>query len=186
MKPLHEYRVGQLYRPTRTRWDEGVDYNYRSGSHELRMFLGGPTQREIRDITQGPCEFALLPYKDVLFFLYRFGTALPWSDATYSFHLVRRSLPDEAIPPGPAQMQEPHDLLTVILVDATTGVIKGLRVATFSPAFTAALRSSIQRQVESPWPGDKEYDRQLAEAYAKYPSSQAMLKDAISRTVGGK
>jgi hypothetical protein len=50
---MHTYIVGQLYDPSRKSWPEGADYNFRAGGHELRIFLGRATPREIAAVGIG-------------------------------------------------------------------------------------------------------------------------------------
>ena len=115
-QPFTAVEVGRPYSLTRSRWPEGVDYNYRAEQHELRLFFDSPRPSEIKDITKNPARFALAVSGDVIFFCYKFG-ALPWSDATYSIHLVPAD--QQTLPPvtGPDE----RALLTVILIDALTG-----------------------------------------------------------------
>lgn len=182
---MHAYRVGQLYSTKKTSWPESGQFNHRAGANELVLFYRRPDAEEIRDVRQGEAEFALLIKGDIICLLYRFGNAIPWSDAPYSWHLVKKTYPDQATIPEPANVPEPHDTLQVILVDAGNGVIKALRLLTFSPAFSTALRLAIREQANRPWPGDAAYDRQLAVLYGMYPNSKLMIKDATARTKGG-
>jgi hypothetical protein len=175
------YSVGKPYIDDRRNWPENVEYNYRQGAHELRMFLANPKPWEVEAIRTGPCEFALAVEGDLLFLLYHFGKAVPWSDAPYSWHLVpaeQRTLPE------PTEAVEPHDTLQIILVDALTGIVRGLRMVSFSQAFSIVLRTAIREQAAQPWPGGAEYDRQLAEVYRRY-DTDALLARARSRTEGG-
>jgi hypothetical protein len=57
---MHLYAVGQPYDPRRQHWGEGADYNWRAGGHELRVFLGHATPREIAAIKTGRVEFGAL------------------------------------------------------------------------------------------------------------------------------
>lgn len=93
---MAEYRVGEPYIPGRTRWPEGVDFNYRSGALELRLFFSRLGDRDVRDIRQRECEFALYVEQPLIVLLYRFGQAVPWSDAPFTIGLVplkQRTLP---------------------------------------------------------------------------------------------
>jgi hypothetical protein len=182
MSQLYRYQVGQPYIPGRRNWPEAVEYNYRQGAHELRAFLPNLRPWEVEAIREGPCEFALAVERDVLFLLYHFGKALPWSDAPYSWHLVPE---DQRTLPEPAGLVEPHDTMQIVLVDALTGIVKALRMVSFSPAFTVALRSAIRDQAARPWPGGDEYNRQLDAIYGHY-SSEQLLARAVSRTEGGR
>jgi len=76
-------------------------------------------------------------------------------------------------------------LLTVMLIDASTGILKVMRAVTFSPEFTAAINHAVYEQSQRPWVGDMAYNRQVEAAYAKYPSVPAMVK-AAKLTKGGE
>lgn len=185
-KLLHAYSVSQRYHPDRASWPDGVtQYNYRSGGHELILFLARPRSTEVQTVKRGNTEFALVTQDDLLLLLYRFdknGDGLPWGDAPYSWHLVpadQRDLPSEPETP------ERRDLLHVLLVDAADGLIRAIRVVTLSPSFTAVLRGSIREQAARPWPGDAAYDRQLQALYQRFPQTAEMLPLATARTPGG-
>ena len=182
---LHHYEVGKPCVAGRTSWSEAAEYNYRAGQHELRLFWRHPMPAEIQAVKHGRVDFALLVEKDIIFLLFRFGNAVPWSEAPYSWHLVKRKVPGEADLPEPHGSSEGRDLLTIILVNAATGIIEALRVVSWSPAFSAALRLAIRDQAARPWPGDVEHQRQLNNAYRRWPTSAAMVRDATSRTRGG-
>jgi hypothetical protein len=180
-QPITAVRVGKPYSATRTVWPEGADYNYRSDQHELRLFLASPTNKEVIDITKRPSAFALAVSGDVIFLCYRFG-GQPWGDATYSIHLVPAD--QRTIPPVTSATE--HALLTVILVCATTGYVRGLRAVTFPPAFTQALHSAIRQQAARPYPGQADYDAQIASIYAVHDSAGIASALATVTCQGGR
>lgn len=156
---MHAYVVGQPYSKTRTRWPEVVEYNYRGGEHELRAFLEKPAAGEIAAIKAGACKFGVMVVDPVIFFLYDFGDGKIDGDAPFSMHLVPAS--ERQAPPALAPGQQV--LLHVILVDATTGIIKALRVVSMSPAMSAALHEAIKHQLDDPFEFDgKKFDETVA------------------------
>ena len=178
----HVLEVGKPYISGRREWPEGVEYNFRAGGHELRMFLHGPRASEVEAVRKGECEFALVVKGPVIFFMYRFGKAVYWSDPSYSWHMVpedQRTLPD---PEG----LETRALLHMLLVDAKNGLVLALRTVSFSPAFTRALHDAIRAQAASPWVGQATYDAALADLYRRYPTSDDLLRCAAVRTWGGE
>lgn len=179
---MHKIQVGQPYSLRRSSWPETPQYNYRAGGHDLRLFYSRPRPPEIASVQEGEARFALAIYRDVIFLCYRFGEHIPWSDCTYSWHLV-----DEAGRTLPPDWTEPEAraLLTTVLVDADTGIVKALRVTSFSPSFTRQLHDAIRKQANRPWPGSEEYDRQWAHIYNAYTSSQIATKLALVRCKGG-
>lgn len=179
------YEVGRPYIPGRSTYPEAVQYAYRAGGHELLMWLGSPTAREIRDLRQGPAQFALFVRQPVIVLLYRFGE-MPWSDAPTTWHLVpeaERQRPPSATEAG---IREPHALLQLIVVDADTGLVRVLRACSWSPAFTAAVHLALAEQADAPWPGRAAYDAAVNAIYADYPTTERLLAAATIRTTGGR
>jgi hypothetical protein len=179
---MHSLEIGKLYHPGVRHWPEGGEYNFRSGGHELLLRFAHPAAQEIEDVRRGECEFALAPVGDILFFLYRFGQAMRWSDAPYTWHLLPE---DQRILSQPPDTEKSRVLLQVILLDASTGIVQALRGVTLSPAFTRSLHTAIRGQMKTPWVGGQKYDRQLASAYRRYPSSADLLAFATARAEGG-
>ena len=182
MRQMHLYQIGQLYSPARTDWPEVVDYNYREGTHEIRIFLPNPSPGEIAGIQSGKCEFALYLSGSVIFLLYTIAGAVRWSDAPFSWWLV----PDhERQMPNPEPTDVERALVQIVLVDASTGVIKAMRAITWSPEFTAAIHKAIREQASRPF-DRAEHDRIIAATYRKFPDSADMLNVATFRTIGGE
>lgn len=165
------YRVGALYHPSRRSWPEVAQYSYRGGGHELVLFLRQPTSREVRAARQCLASFAFYADQDLLVLLYAFGDGLPWSDAPFSWHLVPEA--ERILPPETGG--EERALLSVVLVNAATGIIRALRAVTLSPTFTRLLHDTIREQAARPWPGDAAYDAELAALYQRYPSTAKLL-----------
>lgn len=180
MQPLYSYKVGERYHPDRTSWPESPQYNYRAGAHMLDLFYRNLSASEIDDIRFAPVELAINTQasKDVIFFLYRFGSA-PWSDAPYTWHMVTK---DEQTMPATLADGE-GQLLSVTLVEATNGIIRALRVVSMSPHFSRKLHDAIRAQAARPF-DQATYDAELARCYQRYPDSQALLAGAV-RTHGG-
>lgn len=160
---LHVYQIGAPYVPGRTSWPERAEYNYRGGGHELLLFYPQLTQREITAITRRPAEFGAVAVGPVLFFLYKFSTDSEWSDCPYAWHLVKQQRPDEATEPPPLEEGE-RALLSIVLVEATTGLIVGLRTVSLSIALARALHQAIRDQIAAPWDAAA-YDRALQDVY---------------------
>ncbi len=184
---MHLYVTGQPYHPGRTSWPEAVEYNFREGAHELRLFFPDPSPGEIAGVESGPAEFALLAEREAIFLLFQFGggqpgRGLPWSDAPYNWWL---NPPELRTLPNPEPGPDERALLHVYLIDAATGILAAQRALTFSPAFTAALHAAIRRQARSAWEGPAAYDKALARLYRRYPVPAVMLAAAPVECLGG-
>lgn len=174
------YQVGALYHPQRTRWPERIEYNYRAQTHELRLFLARLTPDEIAAIATGPAELAVVVRLPVILVLCRFGTALPWSEAPYTIHLVPAA--ERTIPPVLAPDERP--LLHVILVEATTGIIRAVRVIALAPRLAQALHTAIREQAAQPWDAAA-FDQQLARLQQQgTPAQYARQATARMRLAG--
>jgi hypothetical protein len=178
---VYTLTVGKPYLEGRTDWPERVEYNYRGGGHELRLFYPDPRPDEIADYREGPARFAFAVAGDVVFFCWKFG-GQPWCDSTYSIHLVTA---DERQAPPDWTEAEARAALTVILVEAKSGLVAALRYLTFSPDFTRRLHEAIRKQYGRPWPGDASYLAQAKRIYAAYSSDRIANALALARCKGG-
>lgn len=165
--PMHAYTVGELYNPSRTRWPEVAQYNYRGGEHELILFFNQPSPAEIRDVQKGEAEFRLFVQHDQIILVWRFGR-IPWSDAPYTIHRVPES--ERVLPQPPRDIQNLRVFLHIVLVDADSGVIRALRAITLSSEFTAALHAAILDQAALPWDAVG-YDLRLRTIQDRYTSA---------------
>lgn len=166
-----------------TSYPPGPHYNFDISGHVLRIAAPRLRFREIDDVRRSPCEFAVAVHGPIVFLLYRFGRAIPWSDCPYSWWLVP---PEQRQLPARYANGEPHALVTVILIESTDGIVQALRAVTISPALTAALYLAIHQQSETPWVGQDAYQRALDDVYARYPTASALLATARARSAGGR
>jgi hypothetical protein len=141
--------VGKPYHPGRQAWPDGTDYDYRSGEHELRIFLADPMAKEVAAVESGPVEFGMFAEPEGLFVVTRFGRTLSF-DCSYQWHRVD---PAERVLPPPHEETSPalRALVSIILVDATTGIVRALRAVSYSPEFTRAIHRAIAGQAAAPF-----------------------------------
>lgn len=180
---MHTIRVGELLVPGRTAWPEQNDFHYYDAGYELRVFMARPTRDELRGVKEGPWEFAVTCLEGILFLCFRCGrggTGLPWSDASYSWHLVpqdRRVLP-------PATTEESRALLQVLVVDAATGRVAAIKAITLSPDCTRVLNQIIADQVSAPF--DPAAHRQTVERILRRYFTEQLVSMALARCIGGE
>ncbi len=167
--------VGKPYRPGVPRLAPGINYNFRGGQHELLLILDKLKPSDIEEVRKGPCEFGALVFERIVFFLYRFGSAIEWSDAPYSIWQLPE---DERIAPE-RPSPESRALLTVILVDADHNRIEALRAVTLSPVVTLTLQGAIAVQLAEKI-SVRDYQAAIDAAYRRWPSTAGMLAEAIT------
>ena len=151
MSTLHALEVGKPYDPRLRSWSEGADYNFRSGAHELRIFLARPTRSEVEAIRAGPVDFGFFTEPMGLFLITQFGSRLSF-DCSYHWQRMAEATGDRTLPP-PLEETSPalRALVTIILIEATNGTVLALRTVTFSPEFTRAIHEAIADQAAGPY-----------------------------------
>lgn len=174
--------VGKPYGAPR-RWPEGGEFNCRAGGLELLLRFGQLSRQEIDDCARGECEFAILVEGLVVFFLYRFGKSIRWSDAPYSWWLVPE---DQRTPPTWAPGEQSRQILQVVLLDAANGTVKAIRAVSLPPPLSAAIDVAVRSQASTPWVGQKAFDAAIAAAYTKHTKTESMVAAATARSKGGE
>ena len=165
-------QVGEIYSSKHTEYSEATQYCYYNGVHDLALFWSRPTLKEINGFLSQPLELAVYVEQSVLFLLYRIVDICEWSDVAYNIQQLR---PEEQTVPTDVPGNRAGVQMT--LVNADSGIILARRMLNISPAMTQALRHTLQEQTLTPL-SRYEYEAQVQQAYARYPDSDAMLKDA--------
>lgn len=172
---MYVYEVGKPYSNTRSSWPEVVEYNYLDGQHVLRMFLNGLGASDVDGVARGTIRFGLVVDPPVIMLSYRFDEAIPWSDAPFSIHMVpedRRQMPPELQPGERAVM-------TIMLIEARSGIVKALRVIGLGESFSRRLHQAIIEQATAPF-DQVAYDAKLETMYRNYSSKQ-LFSRAVAR-----
>src|SRR5258708_21947759 len=140
--------VGKPYVPGRTSIEPRVEYSFRRGQHELLLCFSQLSEDEIDAVGEGKAEFGLLIYGLVIFLLYRFGEAIAWSDAPYSWHRVP---PEQRQLPETPKTAEIRARLSGVLGDADRIMVRGRRGGMFSQDFTGVLDAAIAGPRRGAW-----------------------------------
>ncbi len=174
--------IGKPLFEGRNELPETVEYNYQSGDHTLLLSMKNLHPKEIEAVRASEAEFGLYCENSIVFLLYRFGEALPWSDSAFSWWNVSEE--DRRIPAPPENPAE-RILLKIILVEAVTGVVKAIRVTTLSPSFSEKLHEAIRRQATGEELSRAEFVKRSLSVYEnKTPS--ALAAEAVVKTKGGE
>jgi len=139
-----------------------------AGGHELLLRFNSPTADEIAAVQNRHAQFALTVTDDIIWLLFRYE-GIQWQDAPYSWHLMPE---DERELPEPLPTEPHRATIHTVLIDAETGIVRAVRVLTFTSLFTLYLHEAITRQAAEPWPGREACDQQVAEIYAEYTTEQ--------------
>jgi hypothetical protein len=172
---MHRLEVGKPYDPARRVWPEGSDYNFRDGGHELRLLLARLSNAEVGAVRQGRVEFGLLVELPELFVITRFyapgsDRVLLSFDCSYQWHRV----PAVSRTPPPAWEETSpatRAVCTVLLIEATSGILQAIRAVSFSPAFTRTFHKAIAEQASLPYDAS-EHERAVADVVRRYNTDQ--------------
>lgn len=159
--------VGQPYIADKREWQEGIDYNFVGGTHDLRLFLRHPTDEEVEAVSAQPFRVGVLVDQPVIILTFSAGDL--HGDGSYAWQRMVRATGDETLPYLP-KLNE-RALLHVTLVDAATGIVKALRAGTFSPAVTSLLHKAIREQAQAAATGEWDeaaFDRKVKQIYAAH------------------
>ena len=177
---MHATEVGKPYKEGKFMWPEFVEYTYTRAGHTLKVFSRELTRAEIADYKQGDAEFALFVKDGLMFLCYKFGS-FDWSDASFTPHLV----PDSHRQEPDVLTGDQRAVLQVILVEATTGIVKAIRMISLSPEFSRVLHNQIALIGAALPMTKREVDQIVGKIYNLFESKD-MAKAAMIRCKGGE
>jgi hypothetical protein len=172
--------VGQLYLPGRTRFKERVDYSWSAAGHQIRIFLQTPRGAEVAALDSGVIELGLVPDGSVLFILIRIEGVLSWYDIPYSIFRATGMAPiHEYLPPVLGRDQ--HARLSILLIDAATGVLCAARILTLGERISATLHIALRTQRDIPWSGVEAFDRHVTAVRTGFREPEGLVVRATVR-----
>jgi hypothetical protein len=173
--------VGKPLQPGKTNYQEASWLDYTETGPILLIAINNSTAKETEAVRSGRIELALYEKGPVLWFLYKIRGFGPWSDCPFSIRLydgMGRTFDwSEEIEDGMGIG------LQIILIDASTGIVKVLRLVGLETRFSRTFRAMILRQTEQPF--DKAtYYQEIDNIYANFSSDdlagRANIKCRIS------
>ncbi|GAA4209384.1 hypothetical protein GCM10022252_75830 [Streptosporangium oxazolinicum] len=168
---MHAYEVGKPYSQNRRQWPETTRLRLTPEGCELALFYPSPTSKETNEIRRGVPQWAWTELDGIAVLAFRFGI-LRWADTPYQ--VARDVTPSDQS--GPIEAGDKNLIVTVLLVDANTGIIKVLRTLTWPPEFANAVRATVQRQLDSPITDDQA-GIALKALYDLYPDTAVLVRE---------
>ena len=166
--------IGKPLFEGRNELPEAIEYNYQAGDHTLLLSMKNLHPSEIKAVREEPTEFGLYCEDGIIYLLYRFGEILPWWNVAEEARRI----------PEPRKNPAERILLKIILVEASTGIVKAIRVTTFSPEFTERLHRAIRGQAAGKELSREEFTTRSLKIYEKYSPAELAAK-AFGKTKGG-
>ena len=166
--------VGEQFAPGLTFGEtERFEYRYTNGTHMLQVIMPRLTPAEIEAFQRGKMHVGLYVRGDTIFFLWKVEGIQEWSDQAFSLF----ALPPDSRSVEPARNGE-HILLSMVLLDSHTGVVKAMRVITYSTHMSQIFQRLLMRQLQNGL-SPEQHALNIKEAYALYPHSRDMVKAAL-------
>lgn len=176
---MTELKVGQPFSERKSWRHNSFELRYASGLFLLQLCFPSPPEREIKAFSEGAMHIALYCEQNVIFFCFRINNCMDWSDQAFSIQLIHeedRDIPDT----GNAYVP-----LSLVLVDADTGIIRALRMVTMTPLFASAFKKRLQIQKDTPF-SREEHFATVERIYRRYPTSRHIVRASLLQECAGK
>lgn len=168
--------VGQLYNPNVTEWPETATFWYREYGYELVLFWDSPEEGEARALTENDIEVGLFLNESLIFLIYRIKGGCEWSEAGYTYHMVPK---DERLLPDTARTNDvPDRRFQVVLVDAKTGMVRGMRMLKLGLDFSSLIYRTMHTQAKMNF-NETEFNKALERTYELCPNTLAMVQGCV-------
>ena len=166
------YTVGKPYNPDFPKWPVNrAEWRLSEDGVELLLCMADPTEEEVQDVRTGRSKFALVSGEHALILAYRFGSQ-PWSDTPWQ--ATRQTDLTAGLVDVPAGQRL---LLTIVLVDSTTGILRAIRTTTWNADFAGAVSRAILRQLRNR-SADAQGAAEIAAWYRRYPTTKKLVEHA--------
>jgi hypothetical protein len=185
---VRTHEIGKPFVAGVVRWPEHDEYTVPEAGrgHELRLYQHAPTAGTAGTVMGGAGDLAAAYLSGVLFLLYRFdGETVRgsggWAAAAYT--RGHGNIPRATRADGAGSAADPDTasgVLSVFMVNADTGVLRGERRVALPPEMAARLNAAVRDEDAKPFRGDHVYHREVARARSPYPSAKAMLTHALA------
>lgn len=163
---------------------EGVN-SWPAGRFEYRVFGGGHhllqicmdriSELDIENFHKSPVHLGLCKLQQTVFILFRIGGFMECSDQAYHLRLVEAA-EDRELPP---HIPGTHQVLSLVLVESETGLVRAIRVVTWSKRGSTVLDRLLREQLEDPTWSPEGHARKVGEVYAKCPTSKHLVAFAL-------
>lgn len=176
---MRSVAVGKPYDAQRRCWAPVPIARITHTGIHLALMIASPTEAEVEAVRSGLPRFAWIDGSNVALLAWAFAPGVPWSDAPYSPHLEQ---PGDM--PGIAPAAGNSAPVTVVLVDADTGLVRAVRDTAWPHDFTAVVRDSVARMAAAPLDMNA-MDAAMAKLYITYPDTAELVAMKATATCDG-
>src|SRR5574338_1483370 len=132
------------------------------------------SSHDIEAFQRGQVHLGLCQLQQTLFALFRVEGLMQWSDPAIHLQLVEDAEDRERPPHIPGA----HQVLSMVLVEAETGLVRGMRVVTWSKHASTVLHRILNEQLTAEF-DSQEHASRVAEIYRHYSSSKQLVRAAL-------
>lgn len=173
---VRRFAPGQPFAPGVRTWVPHNEVHFGVSGLRLFDFWQSPCYHELLAFKQQPIQLGLVERAGIAFLVYRLGLH-PWSDVPFLFHAAAaRDRPNLAATPA----AEPVGV-QIVVIDAGTGLIRGLRTGTLDDTCAHALRRAARAAYARPALGEDEVRARIGSVYQRHPTSEALAAYAPAR-----
>lgn len=162
---MENLEIGKLFKAGKTKYQEGIRFDVTDGGCDLFIYFNNPSNDEIESIKTGNFKTGYYSENNAIFMLFKFGNT-PWMDAPYSVHLSKNLTEFQLFDGGQGIA------LHVYLIDASTGILKAIRLIGLKTRFSIQLIEAIEKQKKMTFDG---YDLNINSIMTKY-STKDLVK----------
>ena len=146
-----------------------------NGGVPILTFNFSVSEKDIQNFLNGTTSFGLFTDKNILFFLFKIDGFMDWSDLAFTVHLAggEKIIDDGSYLP-----------FSLLLIESSTNIIKGIRVVTVTPTFRSILTKILQKQNTERF-DTLAYYNNINTIYESYPKGFSMLAKSLITEKGG-
>jgi hypothetical protein len=169
-----QFKVGAPLVAGRRNWSPHNRLDFGESGLVILDFWSGACRHETMAVMRSTFELALAEEDEVPFVLYRAG-GHPWSDVDYSYHRAEASgRPDLAADGALA--------VTLVVVEASSGIVKAVREETCDAELAEALRAMAARDAGRRY-AERERGEAVGRVHRRFPTPEALVAAASIRRV---
>lgn len=156
---MRKLEVGKLFEEGKTKYPEGCKFDFNNSGGSLFIFFNNPTEEEIKEITKGKSKIGITTKNNIIFMMFKLGS-LEVMDCPYNKYLSQ-DFDLEALDVGAGYS------ITIYLIDASNGILKGIRLISMTTKFSVIFKKEIKNQNEI-----NNYQMVLNNIYNNYTTKQ--------------
>lgn len=171
--------VGKPLIEGKTNYQEGVIFEYTEAGPILIVAFNRPAEKEIEGVKSGKLQIGFYEIEPVVFITVKIQGCGGWMDTPFTIRKYDgKHTFDWSDPIGESQGLA----LTIVLIDATTGIVQAQRMIGTAHNFAVGLRSAILRQLEKPY-DSVAFNQKVNEIYRNYTSDDIATRASCVFTI---